>query len=105
MIRYYDRQGCVMPREKYVAAFDDPNYHRVALDTFPDGTHVSTVWLGLDHNLGGGRPLIFETCIFGPYAGDVEFQWRYSTEERARAAHRRIVDAVIDGDDPWDLEL
>ena len=67
------------------------------------------MWLGLDHNLRGSMwarvPLIFESMIFGPYARDREFQWRYSTEDRARSAHRRIVQAIIDGDDPMDLEL
>src|SRR6185437_442758 len=49
---------------------------------------VSTIWLGLDHTLGDGSPLIFETMVFDGH-WDSELQWRYSTEEQARAGHRR----------------
>jgi hypothetical protein len=30
------------------------------------GERLSTVWLGLDHNWGGGPPLIYETMLFAP---------------------------------------
>jgi hypothetical protein len=35
------------------------------------GEKLSTVWLGLDHNWGGGPPLIFETMLFAPDANNV----------------------------------
>ena len=51
-----------------------------------DGVLVSTVFLGLDHRLGGnGPPILFETMIFGgPHDGD---QDRYCTWEEAEAGH------------------
>ena len=50
---------------------------------------VSTVFLGLDHNWGGGEPLLFETMIFGgPLDGEICL--RYPTWDRAESGHRRI---------------
>ena len=50
---------------------------------------VSTVFLGLDHNLGG-KPMLFETMIFGgPLNEQME---RYSTWEDAEAGHKRWVE-------------
>lgn len=30
-----------------------------------DAVTISTVFLGVDHNFGGGKPLLYETMIFG----------------------------------------
>jgi len=50
---------------------------------------VSTVFLGLDHQFGGGPPLLFETLIFGgDHDGDT---WRYSVWNEAMRGHERIV--------------
>jgi hypothetical protein len=88
----------------------------VARDDLPDGSYLSTVWLGLDHGFGG-RPLIFETMRFAgetiplelpsghimeshaerefpdPFDPDGEptTQLRYTSEEEASAAHHEIV--------------
>lgn len=77
--------------------FDDVMNHpddawaRVAYNEWDEGAiYVSTVFLGLDHNLmGRGPPLVFETMVFGPYGGDE--QWRYSTWEEAEAGHAEVV--------------
>ena len=100
-----------------------PDEMIVARDDLPDGSYLSTVWLGMDHGFAG-RPLIFETMRF---AGDVsESQWRmggrvstfayhasrefpdifdpdggtaeqlrYTTEEEALAAHHEIVRRIV----------
>lgn len=53
---------------------------------------VSTVFLGLDHSFGNGKPLLFETMIFG---GDHdEYQERYSTWDEAEAGHRKACELV-----------
>jgi hypothetical protein len=133
--RYYDRQGFpipailedepggrgwIMPTLVWAQMREQPDYPIVAVDELPDGSRLSTVWLGLDHGYGG-RPLIFETMRFsaeseelmlvGPggvermaaYSPSIEFpdpfgepgdlteQLRYSTEEEALAAHHEIV--------------
>ena len=63
---------------------------RVALAHLPDGTKVSTVFLGLDHNfMLDGPPILFETMVFGgPHDQDQE---RYSTWPEAEAGHAEIV--------------
>lgn len=70
---------------------------RIGYDEIGD-THVSTVWLGLNHNWAGGPPLIFESMIFG---GDHDgWQDRYTTKEQAVAGHRRICEALRSGREP-----
>lgn len=85
--------------------FEDMNKRRVAIDILPNGVEVSTVWLGLDHNVFGPRPLIFETMLFVKQNHEFTFngrtvkfdheeigdQWRYSTEEEALRGHKMQV--------------
>jgi len=131
--RYYDRQGFplqaedpddleshvgrpgwMLPMLTWAMKMEDPAYKRVAEDDFPDGSWLSTVWLGLDYNLFGGPPLIFETMYFAgrnertilpsgvaldtppslefpdPETGELTEQLRYTTEEEAAATHREV---------------
>ncbi len=112
---YYDRQGFPIPAVLRDGAeieavlvwaqmreLDDRALVRVARDDLPDGSWLSTVWLGLDQSFGVGRPLIFETMRFpgndftemefpDPYDGEMTTQVRYATEEEALAAHHEIV--------------
>jgi hypothetical protein len=54
---------------------------------------ISTVFLALDHNFGrGGRPVLFETMIFGG-AHDQDC-WRYCTRDEALAGHKAAVELV-----------
>ena len=63
---------------------------RVALDEFPDGQEVSTVFLGLDHGwMPGTGPLLFETMIF-PDGGCS----RCATWAQAEAMHAAAVAEV-----------
>src|SRR5687768_5852202 len=57
--------------------------------TLPDGTNISTVFLGLDHSYGDGPPVLFETMIFGG-EHDQE-QWRYHTWDEAEKGHQEAV--------------
>jgi len=69
------------------AWFKEADRH-TALDKF-DGIKVSTVFLGLDHSFGGGRPVLWETMIFGgKYDLDQE---RYTNEEDAIKGHKRML--------------
>lgn len=66
---------------------------------------ISTVDLGLDHNIFGEKPLYYETMIFltenfgksfdelKPNAFE-DYQERYSTEEEAREGHKNAVEIV-----------
>ena len=78
---------------------------RTVLKTQVDtGEEVSTVFLGLDHNFFfSGPPILFETLIFGGIHNNK--MWRYSTWEQAETGHNRIVEAIMGGDDPDDLEF
>jgi len=60
------------------------NARQVALSTV-DFYEISTVFLGLDHNYFGGRPLMFETMIFIPM--DDIYCKRHSTYEEAELGH------------------
>jgi hypothetical protein len=65
------------------------------------GILVSTVFLGLDHSFGSGRPLLFESLVFADrdtvprhlkkWDGHMD---RYSTWAEAVAGHRAIVEAL-----------
>lgn len=55
-----------------------------------NGGMVSTVFLGIDHNLSGvGEPVVFESLVFGGI-NDKELM-RYSTWEEAVQGHEWIV--------------
>lgn len=71
--------------------FRDHTKRRVAFDTV-GGIDVSTVFLGLDHNFGGGRPLLFETMTFGE--GFEQEQQRYETWDEAVAGHAAVIERV-----------
>lgn len=45
-------------------------------ETFIGDIHISTVFLGLNHNFGAGKPLLFETMVFG--GEHDQFCMRYS---------------------------
>lgn len=92
MSDYYDREGRPIEQDEWIELFgrDNWDYKRVAA-TEVGQIHVSTVWLGMDHNWGGGPPLIFETMAFGPGSWSELLAARYSTEAEARAGHQQAV--------------
>ena len=53
---------------------------------------VSTVFLGMDHSLGGSVPILFETMVFGGKL-DEEME-RYRTWDEAEAGHTAMVARV-----------
>ena len=94
MILYYDRAG--EPLEsvfEWERLLGDREYVIVQKDTLKVGdieVHVSTIWLGLNHNWLGGRPLIFETMVW--WDGEIVEMHRYSTEEEARLGHAGVLE-------------
>ena len=101
---YYRRDGSPYPNVlDWAEDFEHSNRH-VAETTLPDGTWVSTVWLGLDQQYSNGPPLIFETMVFGNDDAAEDLQcdlWceRYSTEEQAKEGHERLC-----RERPWQRE-
>lgn len=59
-----------------------------------NGSFVSTIFLGLDHNyLGSGPPVLFETMIFsGIFDG---YQKRCSTFKEAKLEHQKALNLLI----------
>jgi hypothetical protein len=90
MVRYFDRQGNPIDMMEWAQRLCEK---WIAKTTLPDGTWISTVWRGIDHQYGDGPPLIFETMVFpsenGPFLEE-ECE-RYSTEAEAIAGHEAMV--------------
>lgn len=83
--------------------FEEKQGHTRVLSThLPAGTvdlsgsdiHISTVFLGLNHQYGEGKPLLFETMVFGLNDGD-DMQDRYSTWNEAVDGHLRTIGLVV----------
>jgi hypothetical protein len=92
-IEYFDRDGQPISEEQWGQLGGRENYRRVGLDYLTPDIHVSTIWLGLNHNWWGGIPLIYETMVFGgEHHGK---QWRYWTEVEARAGHAAVVGMLV----------
>ena len=69
--------------------------HRQVAKTDLGDIRVSTVFLGLDHSLGDGPPLLFETMVFerredGSHGGDRRME-SASTWELALESHQRDI--------------
>jgi hypothetical protein len=65
---------------------------RIVAKTVIGAGHVSTVFLGMDHQLGEGPPLLFETVVIGgPYDKKM---WHCSTWAEAEARHAAACDYV-----------
>jgi hypothetical protein len=72
--------------------FEDNDRRQVRLTEQGD-VWVSTVFLGLDHNFGHGRPMLYETMAFIAHEG--VGQWRYSTWAEAEVGHDAAVMEVF----------
>lgn len=68
----------------------EPDPWRIGYDQITKSCHVSTVFLGLNHNhFGKGDPILFETMVFGgPLDGE---QHRYCTYDEAERGHAEMV--------------
>lgn len=70
---------------------DNNEQRRVAHTTLKYGIRISTVFLGIDHNLSGiGQPILFETMVFDTKDEVLDAE-RYGTWEEAESGHKRIV--------------
>jgi hypothetical protein len=97
-MRYYDKQGRAISRERWADLAETPEYKIVRQHRLSEAVMVSTVWLGLDHSFQrGSTPIIFETMSFEDMLGagmqEREFK-RYSTERAAIIGHARILRRV-----------
>jgi hypothetical protein len=100
MHRYILKDGQPVPEPDVIAwarwMQDFENHCRIARTEIGD-VHVSTVFLGVNHNFFGHTPILFETMIFG--GEHDEYQERYYTLEEAMIGHERAV-SLIKGEHP-----
>ncbi|MDP2654913.1 MAG: hypothetical protein Q8Q08_12905 [Candidatus Omnitrophota bacterium] len=89
-MKVYNRSGAPISTEVFARRMEDKDYKIVKQERLWNGLRVSTVWLGIDHGYGHGRPLIFETMVFpGKSFRDMDMM-RYATEAEALAGHARM---------------
>lgn len=85
--------------EEFGKMFNEDTNRVVESDHLSDGTHVSTVFLGLDHRFGGkpgDPPIIFETMIFDSSDPELEgYQERYMTYTQAERGHKRALALAV----------
>jgi len=92
MNHYFDKDGTSIELMDWAKLIENKDYCRIDETTLANGSWVSTVWLGANHQYAGGPPLIFETMVF-PLENVVDKQdmERYSTLKEAQAGHARMV--------------
>lgn len=80
---------------EWALAFEDNVVRQTSLSS---GVHVSTVFLGLDHNWQMGAdvdPILFETIVFSDRAmSETLGEYRYATWAEAEAHHDLIVEEL-----------
>jgi len=96
-MRYFDRQGKPLDLMEWARILDNDPL-RIVAQEIVGRYFVSTVWVGLNMNLFGSTPLIFETMIFLANKEDNEeknplafYQERYETEEQAFKGHEEAM--------------
>lgn len=94
------KSGCFILKGKKVvpvttlewAKWLQNNDRAIKQEELPNGYWVSTVFLGLDHSLSGGKPLVFETMVFPTKGNYLDRDMdRYSTYKEAEAGHKKMV--------------
>jgi hypothetical protein len=79
---------------RFARWFASARHERIVAQTkLGDGSiRVSTVFLGLDHRFGPGRPILWETLVFGgPLDQEMD---RYTSREDAVRGHAAMLERV-----------
>lgn len=76
------------------AMLQDIDRRRVALTELPDGWSVSTVFIGIDHGIGDGPPLVFETMVFDDDGHSVDL-YRWPTWAEAEQGHGWVLRELV----------
>lgn len=86
---FYDRDGEPITEARYRELFWHTPDYKVICQTDVGEYQVSTIWLGINYNAFNGRPLIFETMVFG---SSPKACLRAPCEETAWRFHAEMVD-------------
>jgi len=93
---YYilDAEGEPKPAEllEWAKWFEDAANRQLARTEVKPDVTVSTIFLGLDHNFCSGKPVLWETVIFGGPRS--EEMYRYTNEVAALKKHAKIVEEL-----------
>ena len=81
-----DRKPARVEQQEWAQWFGAHHDERVVGRWYFAGTEGSTVFLGVDHQVGDGPPLVFETMVFGP-RGTPQLVRRYATWTEAEKSH------------------
>jgi len=81
-----------VPVQVHEWATDDLEKHIIGRDT-EGNTLVSTIFLGVDHDPAGDKPMLWETMVF--HGRTAEYQKRYSSAKEARKGHGEVVKKVF----------
>ena len=89
---FYDLEGMPFSMDDHAKLMECTKNKVIEQTTLHDGKWISTVWLGIDHNIGG-PPHIFETMVFPKKGewGELDCN-RYSTKEAAIKGHKDMVE-------------
>lgn len=88
---YYDRRGRRIPAWRWHQLLSAAQY-RIIGRTEVGPILVSTVWLGLDHGIFEGQPIIFETMLFRAETHKaLDWQDRYCSLAAAQLGHAAAV--------------
>ena len=82
---YFDKKNCKIKLEEWSKLLNDIKYKRVEKTILKNGKVVSTVWIGVEHQ-------IFETMVFSSDDDFTEeYTSRYLTLKEAKAGHKEVV--------------
>lgn len=92
-----DKRGHVIRCDdliKWSEWFEHSGMKRQLASTTLKQGHVSTIFLSLDHNFGGGKPILWETMVFGSKKFGSNLNRRYYTKAEALKGHKAIVEEI-----------
>lgn len=98
---YFDKNGVSITMHEMAALRASEEYSVIRKTVLPNGSLVSTVWLGIDHGYNSPVPIVFETMSF-KRGDNGEIDWggvhsnRYATEEEAIKGHEHIVKLMME---------
>ena len=96
-MKFLDRDGNAITVEDFMEKMSDDEYRFLEVTMIEKGSEmcrVSTVWLGVDPEMGGAPVQLFETMIIGgSHAG---FERRYATELEALSGHAEAIKMIAE---------
>jgi hypothetical protein len=81
---------------RWAEGFENNEGRVVKREEVTPGVEVSTVFLGLDHNLSGkGSPVLWESMVFGGEHDQQMMDRCSGSREQAEAMHQRMIADVL----------